>query len=121
MHPLGLLWMSDQPVTEVATYTTHREHNRCHPCPKWDTNQQSQQPRPCSRTLAVHQTTYCEKAPLSINPLAFTHNPPVVIASNLFREPDVRKFNLAFVLTKCVVVFGKEICDFRLSCGRLSL
>ena len=25
-HPVGLLWMSDQPVAEAATYTTHNKH-----------------------------------------------------------------------------------------------
>jgi len=27
-HPVGLLWASDQPVAEAATYTTHNKHNR---------------------------------------------------------------------------------------------
>jgi hypothetical protein len=27
-HPVGLLWTSDQPVTESATYTTHKKHKR---------------------------------------------------------------------------------------------
>jgi hypothetical protein len=27
-HPVGLLWTSDQPVAEVATYTTHNKHKR---------------------------------------------------------------------------------------------
>ena len=25
-HPVGLLWTSDHPVTEAATYTTHNKH-----------------------------------------------------------------------------------------------
>jgi hypothetical protein len=37
----GLLWTSDQPNTETSTrqHTTDR-----HPCPRWDSNPQSQQP-----------------------------------------------------------------------------
>ena len=27
-YPLGLLWTSDQPITEATTYTTSKEHNR---------------------------------------------------------------------------------------------
>jgi len=27
-QPVGLLWISDQPVAESSTYTTHNKHNR---------------------------------------------------------------------------------------------
>ena len=27
-HPVGLLSISDQPITEAATYTSHSQHNR---------------------------------------------------------------------------------------------
>ena len=27
-HAIGLLWTSDQPVAEAATYTTHSKHTR---------------------------------------------------------------------------------------------
>ena len=33
---VGLLFTSDQPVAEAATYQTHNKHKRQHPCPQWD-------------------------------------------------------------------------------------
>ena len=42
-HTTGLLWTSDQPDAETSTWqhTTHSTDR--HPCPRWDSNPQSQQ------------------------------------------------------------------------------
>jgi hypothetical protein len=40
-HTVGLLWTSDQPVAEAATYTTNTTDE--HPCPQRDLSPRSQQ------------------------------------------------------------------------------
>jgi len=58
---VGLLWTSDQLVAEASTrqhttFTTDR-----HPCPRWDSNPQSQQAsgrRPTSWTARPHTTRF---------------------------------------------------------------
>jgi len=37
-HPLGFIWMSEQPVAETATYTTHNKHKREISMPRRDSN-----------------------------------------------------------------------------------
>ena len=54
----------------------------------------------------------------ALNFLAFTHVLPVVTSSKLWRESDVWKFRLAFVLTNLWFYLGKEFCDFRIGFGR---
>jgi hypothetical protein len=50
LHSVGLLCTGDRPVAETSTWQ-HTTHNK-HPCPRWDSNRQSQQasgrrPTPC--------------------------------------------------------------------------
>jgi hypothetical protein len=52
-HTVGLLWTSDQPVTEDNRTTQHINTGDKHPCPEWDSTPRSQQPsgrRPTSYT-----------------------------------------------------------------------
>jgi cell division septation protein DedD len=43
-HTVGLLWTSDQPVSETSTCTGHRNTRDKHPCPQRDSNPRPQQP-----------------------------------------------------------------------------
>jgi len=52
---VGILWVSDQPDTETSTshYTTlTRDKHPC-PCPRWDSNPQSQQENGRRRTSRI--------------------------------------------------------------------
>jgi hypothetical protein len=44
-HSVGLLWTSDQPDAEVCTWQHTTLTRDRHPCPRWDSNPQSQQTR----------------------------------------------------------------------------
>ena len=46
-HRAGLLWTSDQPVAQAATYTTHNKQNRRTSMPQPDSNPRSQPPSSC--------------------------------------------------------------------------
>ena len=41
-HSVELLWTSDQPVAETSTLQHTSVTRDRHPCPRWDSNQQSQ-------------------------------------------------------------------------------
>jgi hypothetical protein len=41
-QPVGLLWTSDQPVTETSTWQHTTLTTDRHPCPRWNSNPQSQ-------------------------------------------------------------------------------
>jgi len=47
-NSVGLLYMSDQPVSEVATYTTNTRNEN--PLTQWDSKPRSQQRRGCRPT-----------------------------------------------------------------------
>ena len=49
-QPVGLLWTSDQPITETSTWQTHNTHNRQTSMPRRDSNPQSQQASGCRPT-----------------------------------------------------------------------
>jgi hypothetical protein len=44
-HSVGLLWTSDQPVAETSTWQHVTLTRDRHPCPRRDSNPQSQQTR----------------------------------------------------------------------------
>jgi len=51
IHPVGLLWTSNQPIAEAATYSAHNKHTTDeHPCSQRDSNPRSQQLKGCRPT-----------------------------------------------------------------------
>jgi hypothetical protein len=64
-HSVGLFWTSDRPVAETSTWQHTTLTRDRHPCRRWDSNPQSQQPR------GRRPTSYSARPPASAH-----KNPP---------------------------------------------
>ena len=62
-HSVELLWTSDEPVAETSTWQHTTPTRERHPCPRWDSNPQSQQassrrPTPYANGIGLSHITY---------------------------------------------------------------
>jgi len=110
---VGLLWTSDQLVAETSTCKHTTLTTDRHPCPRWDSNPQSQQAsgrRPRDHWERLHDTVVVTKHAISWRSVLRNKTRP----SGLDLIPAAKPF-AGFSLNVLHEIFMKS-CEARISC-----